>query len=495
MPIIGLKEAQKRATEVGRIRLGVKTIGANGKERPQKLSTLRFTSAAKHLIDEISRLYGGEVKPWQAPSGPQFEVITTTDSVPVYVGRQLIDPWYEMGGNGYIQRRCDGETEVKRNVPCLCNADNRDCKPTTRLKVYLADVPGNGVFRLESHGWNFAEELGGDMADWIATLPDGIRLPGLLKVEPRREKKLVIERGEEKIKTFDYMVPVLYFDQITSRQIAGGPAAYAPALGGADRPAIAGVGAPTERVQAIAATPEPQVDYFKLSNEARDADTVRTLWKQAHQGEALDARLADHLKARVADLEPPDETETPPAPNGNGHTLTPSAVWRERFVQARTGDEIRSMWTQAGQDGALDDETRAAYKVAAEALLPPRTEGAPDWAALIDEAPDLPKLLPLMEAMNEAKVSDPALKQQFWVRKRELSAGADDVPAAAEVVAAEVEPDPDATWAAVLKAGADLGWNTPMTSKAFREEMGRDVSEADGWALAQFLEWQKGQAR
>lgn len=440
MPIIGLKDAQKRATEVGRIRLGIKAT-VNGKERPQKLSTLRFTSPARHLIDEIGRLYGGEVKPWQSPSGPQWEVITTTDSVPVYVGRQLIDPWYEMGGNGYINRRCDGETEVKRNVPCLCKPDNRECKPTTRLKVYLADVPGNGVFRLESHGWNAAEELGGDMADWIATLPDGIRLPGLLKVEPRREKKLVIERGEEKIKTFDYMVPVLYFDQITSRQIAGGPASYAPAIGAAERPALAA--GPAQQVQAIAATPEPQVDYFKLSNESRDADTVRALWKQAHQAGVLDDQLAEHLKARVADLTvvddepPPDETAEQLSPTGE------VVDWPARFATANTMDELRSMWTTCGQAGALDADNKAAWFEASA-----RIRGT----------------APADEPAAPAAVAEP-------------------------VVEGDVEPDPDTAWAQALKAGGELhGWNTPATSKAFREHMGKDVTAADGWTISQFVD-------
>jgi Recombination directionality factor-like len=458
MPIIG---AQKRSTEVGRIRLGIKTVGSNGKERPQKLSTLRFTSPGRHLIDEIGRLYGGDVRAWQAPSGPQWEVVTTVDEVPVYVPRQTIDPWMEMGGDGYIKRRCDTVTEVKRNVPCLCDPERRECKPTTRLSVKLADVPGLGVWRLESHGWNATEELGGDNADLIAVLPPNFRLPARLRVEPRREKKLVMEQGVEKIKTFDYMVPVLYVDGITSRQIEAGPGALAQIVGTSDPLAI----------------------------------------------EAGDTRAIEAGQARAIEAPPARGNGATKPGNGNG-PLTP-AQWRNRFNTAKTLDELRAMWTPAGNDGALDEETRAAYKAAAQKLLPPAAEreatqpevdgtqpevdgtqpevdGTQDWAALIAHASDLPTLQPLMEAMNEAKVTDAALKQAWWARKRELADAAEGRTSQPEPAAeAEVEPDPNAVWTEILTLAGKFGWSTSETSKRMREA-GCDPTVATGQMMAEF---------
>src|SRR4051812_33568268 len=130
MPIIDL---QRRLTEVGRIRIGQKVATKNGGTRPGKLDRLRFTSPAKHLIVEIANQLGGTAQPWQAPAGPQFEVVTEASEIPVYVPPQTIDPWYELWGNGYMQRKCDGQREAKRDVACMCSPDKRECKPTTRI--------------------------------------------------------------------------------------------------------------------------------------------------------------------------------------------------------------------------------------------------------------------------------------------------------------------------------------------------------------------------
>jgi hypothetical protein len=83
---------------------------------------LRFTSPSKPLIEAVAAAYGGEVQPWQAPTGPQWEVITGAKEIPVLVPPQRIDPNMEHWGNGYRDRLCDGETELIRKAPCLCAA-------------------------------------------------------------------------------------------------------------------------------------------------------------------------------------------------------------------------------------------------------------------------------------------------------------------------------------------------------------------------------------
>lgn len=230
---MAILELQKRLTEVGRIRIGQKVATKNGGTRPDKLDRLRFTSPSKHYIDEIARLYGGEVKPWQAPSGPQFEVVTNAVEVPVFAPQQHIDPWYEAWGNGYCQRRCDGETEKIRDEACLCapqiaRGGQRQCKPTTRFSVMLADVPGLGVWRLETHGIYAAMELSA-LTDMLAGTP--LPLPARLLVQPRQQKTLV-NAATNDIQTRDFMVPVLLFDALTSRQLQGGAEAIAQALSG-----------------------------------------------------------------------------------------------------------------------------------------------------------------------------------------------------------------------------------------------------------------------
>ena len=66
---MAIKTLQSRLTQVGVIRLGQKVPTNNGRLRPEKLETLRFTSPSKQLIDAVASLYGGEVKPWQATTG------------------------------------------------------------------------------------------------------------------------------------------------------------------------------------------------------------------------------------------------------------------------------------------------------------------------------------------------------------------------------------------------------------------------------------------
>lgn len=308
MPIIDL---QRRLTEVGRIRIGQKVPTSNGKTRPGKLDRLRFTSPARHLIDAIAEQLGGQVKPWQAPSGPQFEVITDAKEIPVYVPPQNIDPWYEAWGNGYMQRRCDGEREAKRDVPCMCKPDSRDCKPTTRISLMLADVPGLGVWRLESHGWNAAAELS-MLTEMLAQAPKP--LPARLLIQPRQQKVL---KPDGKVETRDFMVPILLFDVITSRQIQGGADAIAQALTGGAQSALGDGG----QRQAIGSAPVP---------------------------------------AQAA----PPEVESGP------RKLTEADVLKQ-IPLARNVQQLQQLWRDAGSDGALTDRAKAALTAASDALTKP----------------------------------------------------------------------------------------------------------------------------
>src|SRR6266540_3864667 len=129
MPIVTL---QKRMMQLGRVRLGQK--GPKGE--PQKLGTFRFTSASRSLLDEVAERYGGTVKPWEnAPDEGYFEVVTQAseiDGSPTTTYSQ----WFEQWSRGGCQRRCNGETELLSDKPCLCeaeNADKRACQITTRV--------------------------------------------------------------------------------------------------------------------------------------------------------------------------------------------------------------------------------------------------------------------------------------------------------------------------------------------------------------------------
>lgn len=214
MPLLDL---QRRAVELGRVRIGVKAPTSKGGTRPAKLGVLRFTSRDETAIRSIADLYGGEARQWvDAPTDDQWEVITTAKEIPVAVppGPQALSQWYELWSGGGCQRRCDGVTEILSDGPCMCGLDQtrRACKPTTRVNIILPDVNGLGVWRLESHGWNAAHELGATAETLAMVRQAGVIVPAVLRLEQRQS----VSGGQ----TRNYAVPVLALRQ-TMRELTG----------------------------------------------------------------------------------------------------------------------------------------------------------------------------------------------------------------------------------------------------------------------------------
>ena len=192
---------QRRLREIGRIRLGQKTA----KNAPTKLETYRFTSADSRVIEAAASLYGGRVNPWQAPAGEQWEVVTDATELEVIIppGPSVLSQYEEQWTGGGCVRRCDGVTELLTGQPCICLAeDDKQCKTTTRLSVILADMPGLGVWRVETHSYYAATELAGTVDVCQAVAQHGQLLPAILRLEPRQ-----VKRANEPLKKF--MVPVL----------------------------------------------------------------------------------------------------------------------------------------------------------------------------------------------------------------------------------------------------------------------------------------------
>ena len=215
---------QRRMMELGRVRLGEK--GAKG--QPVKLTTLRFTSASKPYLDAIAAIHGGTVRPWQgAPEEGMFEVTTEATQVdiilpPVFSAEDgapttAYSQWFELWSGGGCQRRCDGETETSTGKPraCLCDPEERECKLTTRVSFMIPDVPGLGVWRLESHGWNAAVELPGTLEVLLLAAAEHKFIPAVLRVEPRTKK--VPGEGTRR-----FIVPVIELPGVTVRQLASG---------------------------------------------------------------------------------------------------------------------------------------------------------------------------------------------------------------------------------------------------------------------------------
>ncbi len=164
---MAILDLQTRLVEEGRIRMGEKVEMAGGQSRPKKLDTWRFTSADKDLIDEVAMLYHGDVKPWVSPEGSQWEVVTEANAIkviiqPVNTYSQFMEKWE----GRFLARRCDTQREQISDRPCICKAEEEElCKPVTRVNLMLRDVKKtSGVWRLETHGWNATQELGGMLA-------------------------------------------------------------------------------------------------------------------------------------------------------------------------------------------------------------------------------------------------------------------------------------------------------------------------------------------
>lgn len=211
MPILTL---QRRLREAGRIRIGervdAKARDGRAIKRPKKLTTFRFTSQHQDVVVAAAGLYGGEPHEWaDAPAGPQqFEVTTDAALLAVVVPPDDIafSQWFEAWSGGGCLRRCDGVREHISDQPCLCAQEPDDaadqCTPHTRLSLLLRDLPGLGVWRLDTQGWNAAQELGGAVEVCQRAMARGRLLPATLRLEQREQR-----RPGEPIKRF--VVPIL----------------------------------------------------------------------------------------------------------------------------------------------------------------------------------------------------------------------------------------------------------------------------------------------
>jgi hypothetical protein len=351
-------DLQRKGQQIGRIRIGqqvavIKDGRDTGKTRPARLDTFRFTTSSRRSADAIAELFGGEVREWNG----QLEVITRQSEISVMVPPRdaVVSQWYEQWNAGGCIRRCDSQHEQISGGPCQCphaaDPDDREaadkaalrraelaklnppqaCHLITRVSVMIPDLPGVGVFRLDTGSFYAASEIG-DTARILQKARDaGVFLPAVLRIEQRQR----VAGGQTK----KYPVPVLEI-LATLRQIvggelaAGGVAAQLPPAPGEPLRAI------TARVAAIPAAPgipggaadDAEVVDAVIVGEWLDAALAaamtltseaegRKLWREsaekAHAGEItgtdarnvqelITARLADLREARPAELDPED---------------------------------------------------------------------------------------------------------------------------------------------------------------------------------------------
>ena len=348
MPILDI---QKRARELGRIRIGqvvptTKRDGTTG-TRPEKLDRFRLTSASKPLLGKVAELYGGTVTEWSPQGGgpKAWEVVTDSQRLPIMVPPQPISQWYEFWTAGGCKHRCDGRTNVLTDE--LCDPDDYGHqeaikRPTTRLNVVLRDVEGIGVWRLETHGFNAAVELP-DAAEFLARA--GGYVNGWVSLEPRTSKAEVPDRenGGTKIQTRHFHVPIIEIDVTPAQLMAGRGRVATPQVEG-----------PVER-KAIEAAPTrgPVADelatYYEQLEAATTSDEVMAVYEAAkalgilggdvppthplyvaigEKGRALAGREAPPA---AADAEP--EPGPPPFSDPEPE-LDPNEVWQQVVAAA-----------------------------------------------------------------------------------------------------------------------------------------------------------------
>lgn len=322
---------QRRIAEVGRLRIGEQVRSGNGKSRPAKLSTWRVTSPDRQRIARIAAQYGGEVREWEAPAGNQWEVITEASSLPVIVppSDMAFSQHMELWSAGGCQRRCDGVRESIGDQPCVCDHEKPECSIHTRLSVMLRDIPGFGVWRLDTQGYNAALELQGAVEVIQMAAGRGQMLPAQLRLEQRMTKR----PGQG---TRRFAVPVIDIEVSPAQLLGagGGPMAMLEQQHGG-QPAIAG---PPGQIDGRAPlTPVPEsVPETPVASVAEQAAAVKERRPRKNAAQPVvrtgvrprtAAQAASGARPERDEIPPPPEPDPgPPPPRDQSTTPTAQAV-------------------------------------------------------------------------------------------------------------------------------------------------------------------------
>ncbi len=232
---------QRSNVTVGKIRIGETQPTASGTgTRPVKLTTFKFTSPNRRVIESVALAYGGNVAPYEPARGVKgWGVVTEATAIGVMValGTKVIEQSYELWGGGGAERRCDGRYDERNPASaqfngyapapgtCRCpkklqgnqpitdvegyyvvDDDRRKaaskakkptaCKPHTRLWVRLPDVDTLGVWQYESSGEVVADEMADiayQLAEWAArgnVVPAELSLTWREKNNPGEDKQI-----------------------------------------------------------------------------------------------------------------------------------------------------------------------------------------------------------------------------------------------------------------------------------------------------------------
>jgi hypothetical protein len=215
-----LEGVTPRVQEIGRIRMGEKSKSGY----PVKLKTFRLTSNDRKVLEAAVALYGGEVKAWSdAPDEGMWQVTTAASELDILIPRALraVSQSWELWQGGTCERRCDGRTEQLSGSDCICGpargSSDEFCDVVTRLSVVLPRLPGLGVWRLDSGGWNAATTIPATL-DFMLALDPRPMVPAVLRAVQASSKV----RGDDgKVTTHRFVRPQLDAPGITIGQLVG----------------------------------------------------------------------------------------------------------------------------------------------------------------------------------------------------------------------------------------------------------------------------------
>ncbi|MEV8124069.1 hypothetical protein AB0P07_08140 [Streptomyces sp. NPDC085944] len=309
-----IKTMKRQAAELGRIRTGYSRPNPkpDGKPIPVKSKTFVLTSHSRDYVAAAAELYGGRVEQWtpQRSSIAQWRVITEAPELrAILPAGDPLSQNYEKWNGGGCERRCDGITEKISGKPCVCLARfgegwhelkaDQVCRPTSRIGVFLPDLPDLGVWRLETKSYYAADALAGGL-DTVLQATGG---EGLLPVRMWIEQRTAVREGKTKQFQVVMLVPALP----KLRHALSGPISTAAALdpSSLDRPAIE-------------AAPAERPDYLADARACQTEADVQQVWHRArHAGHGSDELLAD-LQAIAADIAKGIDPSTGEVPGDQG---------------------------------------------------------------------------------------------------------------------------------------------------------------------------------
>jgi hypothetical protein len=293
-----IKTMQRQAAELGRIRTGYSRPNPKPDRGPipVKSKTFVLTSHSRDYVAAAADLYGGTVEQWtpQRSSIAQWRVITKASELrAILPAGDPLNQSNEKWGGGGCERRCDGETESISRQPCICLARYGEdwherkpeevCRPTSRVGVFLPDLPDLGVWRLETKSYYAADAMAGGL-DTVLQATGG---KGLLPVRMWIEQRTSVRNG----KTNQFQVVMLVPSLPKLRHALSGPISTAAALDPAslDRPAIE-------------AAPAAVPDYVAEARLCKTVDDARQVWHRANRAGHVDPKGTDELSQQLVQI-------------------------------------------------------------------------------------------------------------------------------------------------------------------------------------------------